>query len=69
MYILGVMLEVEEIPKIVEFVDHIFDREVALYDEYKNQFPNVYKDRCKEYFVRPPKKRKYSSNAYRTQPT
>ena len=68
-HVLGVVLDVEDIPKIIEFVDHIFEREVALYEEYKTQFPNIYKDRCADYFTRPPKKRSYNANAYRTQPT
>ena len=63
------MIDVDEIPKIIDFVDHIFEREIALYEEYRMQFPNIYKDRCADYFTRPPKKRSYNSNAYRTQPT
>ena len=55
-HVLGVVLDVEDIPKIIEFVDHIFEREVALYEEYRTQFPNIYKDRCADYFTRPPKK-------------
>ena len=59
--ILGVTLEVDKVPSVIDFADHIFERQVALYEEYKDQFSNLYKDRCAEYFVRAPKKRSYNT--------
>lgn len=45
-------LKVDEIPKIMTFCEHVMTRQVALFEEYSSTFPNIYKDRVKEY-IRP----------------
>jgi hypothetical protein len=49
-------LEVPEVPKIIDFCEMLFDRQVALYEEYKNQFSNIYRPRVSEYFKDAPKR-------------
>lgn len=52
--ILENFLEMEDVPKIELFCEHVFTRMLQLYGEYKSQFGNIYKDRCHEYFVAAP---------------
>lgn len=33
----------------MSFCEHVMTRQVALFDEYSATFPNIYKDRVKEY--------------------
>ena len=54
--ILEVALEVPEVPKIVDFCDVLFERQISLHEEYKDQFKNIYRDRVRSYFVRAPKR-------------
>lgn len=49
-------LELEDVPKIIQFCDHVFARMLQLFAEYKGQFANIYKERCYEYFVSAPPK-------------
>ena len=49
-------LEIPEVPKIIDFCEMLFDRQVALYEEYKNQFSNIYRARVSEYFINAPKR-------------
>jgi hypothetical protein len=46
-------LGVGEVPKIIAFCDHILQRQVSLFEEYKTQFPNIFKERVAEYFKLP----------------
>lgn len=41
----------KEISKIMEFCEHVFSRQITLFEEYKGTFPNVYKERTHEYFM------------------
>lgn len=34
----------------------LFERQVALYEEYKTQFVNIYRPRVSEYFVNAPRR-------------
>jgi hypothetical protein len=47
--VLEKLLNVEEIPKIMAFCEHVMGRQIALFEEYKETFPNIYKDRVKQY--------------------
>ena len=49
-------LEVEEPERITVFSDVLFARQVSLYEEYKDQFKNIYRDRVAEYFKHAPKR-------------
>ena len=49
-------LEVPDVPKIIDFCTILFDRQVALFEEYKNQFKNIYRERVSEYFKNAPKR-------------
>ena len=49
-------LNVSDVGSIVNFCEQLFDRQIALYEEYKDQFKNIYKDRVAEYFKRAPKR-------------
>jgi hypothetical protein len=42
-------LKLSEIPKIIKFSEHIMTRQISLFDEYKETFPNVYKERFASY--------------------
>lgn len=46
----------EEVAKVVDFCDMLFERQIGLYEEYANQFKNIYRDRVAEYFTRAPKR-------------
>ncbi len=35
----------------MEFCEHVLARQVTLFEEYKETFPNVYKERTHEYFL------------------
>ena len=39
-----------EINKIIAFCEHIMTRQLSLFDEYKETFPNIYKERVRDYF-------------------
>lgn len=54
--ILSQALQVPDVPKILEFSEMLFERQVALYEEYKSQFANIYRPRVAEYFVIAPKR-------------
>ena len=56
MRILQQGLEVPDIPKIIDFCDMLFDRQISLYEEYRSQFKNVYRERVAEYFKPAPKR-------------
>lgn len=43
---------VEDVGKIILFSDHILIRQLDLYKEYSTRFPNIYKERVAEYFVK-----------------
>ena len=45
-------LKIQNLSKIVDFCDVLFDRQIALYDEYKTQFKNIYRSRVIDYFKR-----------------
>lgn len=66
-------LEVEDVPKIEQFCDHVFARMLQLFGEYKAQFGNIYKERCYEYFLPAPARSeplsKTQHSSVRTQPT
>jgi hypothetical protein len=49
--ILTNVLQMHEVPKVQLFSEHILDRQLALYKEYKTSFPNIYKERVNEYLV------------------
>ncbi len=49
-------LKVPEVPKIIDFCAMLFERQVALYEEYKHQFSNIYRSRVSEYFFNAPKR-------------
>jgi hypothetical protein len=51
--VLEKILHVSEVPKIIAFCDHVMQRQVSLYEEYKTNFPNIYKERVAEYFKLP----------------
>jgi len=51
--ILNDVLNVPEVDKIRLFCDHVFSRQLALFDDFKDQFTNIYKERCFEYFTHP----------------
>lgn len=48
--VLDQMLHLEEIEKVLHFSDHIFSRQINLYTEYKDKFPNLYKERVAELY-------------------
>lgn len=50
-------LAMEDVPKIEQFCEHVFSRQLQLFIEYKNQFCNIYKERCYDYFVEAPAKK------------
>ena len=52
--LLETTLELEDVPKVLQFCDHVFARMLQLFAEYKGQFANIYKERCFEYFVAAP---------------
>lgn len=54
--VLEKILEVQEIPKIISFSEHLMTRSVALYEEYNLQFLNVYKERVAQYLRLAPAK-------------
>lgn len=49
------ILNVSEVAKILAFCDHVMQRQISLYEEYKTQFPNIFKDRVADYFKLPNK--------------
>jgi hypothetical protein len=40
-----------DVPRVQLFSSHILDRQLALYREYRQNFPNIYKERVAEYFI------------------
>ena len=50
------VLNLNDLPSVVCFCETLFERQIALYEEYKNQFRNIYKERVSEYFKRAPKR-------------
>ena len=57
--VLGQALEVADVPKIIDFCDMLFERQITLHEEYRDQFKNIYRERVREYFIRaPPKKQR-----------
>lgn len=45
------MLSMREITKIMDFSEHVLRRQATLFEEYRETFPNVYKERTHEYFM------------------
>jgi hypothetical protein len=41
------------VPMIQKFSQYVFERQLTSYKQYKETFPNVYKDRCADYFTLP----------------
>ena len=39
-----------DVPKIIDFCSTIFERQLALYEEYSHQFKNIYRPRVDDYF-------------------
>ena len=60
-------LELESALNLVDLSESLFERQVRLYEEGKDWFPNIYKDRCAETFVRAPKRQRRSNYNSRTQ--
>jgi len=51
--VLEKILCVDEIPKIMTFCEHVMTRQIALFEEYRETFPNIYKERVAEYIKAP----------------
>lgn len=45
-----------DLQEVITFSDNLLDRQIMLYDDYKAQWTNVYKQRVAEYFVKTPKR-------------
>ena len=43
------ILKLTEVNKIILFTETLIERQVKLYEEYKDQFPNIYKERVADY--------------------
>mmetsp|Transcript_31934 Transcript_31934/g.42281 ORF Transcript_31934/g.42281 Transcript_31934/m.42281 type:complete len:126 (-) Transcript_31934:695-1072(-) len=54
--VLELALEVADVPKIVDFCEMLFDRQISLHEEYRDQFKNIYRERVREYFKKAPKR-------------
>ena len=67
LYIVEHYLELDDAPTIVSLSECLFERQVSLYEESRDWFPNIYKDRCAETFVRAPKRPSRSTYHSRTQ--
>ena len=66
--ILSKALEVADVPKIMDFCDMLFERQITLHEEYRDQFRNIYRERVREYFVgAPAKKQRMVEQQSRTQ--
>lgn len=50
-------LEMRELASIIEFCPVVLHRQVQFYQEYKDKFRNIYRERVAEYFWLPPSKR------------
>ena len=50
----------------MSFSEHVMTRQVALYEEYKEQFPNIYRSRVADY-LRPPRNVKKGRTAKTTE--
>ena len=51
-------LDVPEVPTVIEFCDKLLERQISLFEEYKNQFVNIYRKRVSEYFKKAPSRPK-----------
>ena len=68
LYILDHYLDLkEDVQFIISLGECLFERQLCLYEESKEWFRNIYKDRCAETFVRAPKRHSRSNYNSRTQ--
>ena len=47
------LLKMTEVHKIIQFSESVMERQIKLFEEYKDNFPNIYKERVAEYFKPP----------------